>query len=70
MLTDRVLVHHGKPQRYGTQFGNDGGGLKPGKMEDPAHVDQRRATMGLGPFAEYACVIHAVYGTHDGEEKK
>ena len=66
MLTDRVLIHEGKPQRYGTQFGDDGSGLKPGKMEDPAHVDQRRASVGLGPLAEYSCVIRVVYGTPRG----
>jgi hypothetical protein len=70
MLTDRVLTHQGKPQRYGTQFGNDGSGWKPGRMEDPAHVDRRRASVGLGPLAEYSCVIQAVYGTSGGENKK
>jgi len=67
MLTDRVLIHQGKPQRYGTQFGNDGSGLKPAKMEDPAHVDRRRASVGLGPLAEYSCVIRVVYGTSRAE---
>jgi hypothetical protein len=67
MLTDRVLIHQGKPQLYGTQFGNDGSGLRPGKMEDPAHVDRRRASVGLGPLAEYSCVIRAVYGTSSTE---
>jgi hypothetical protein len=66
MLTDRVLIHAGKPQRYGTQFRDDGSGLKPGEMEDPAHVDQRRASVGLGPLAEYACVIQAMYGESRG----
>lgn len=67
MLTDRVLVHAGKPQRYGTQFGDDGSGLRPGIMEDPAHVDERRASVGLGPLAEYACMIQAVYGLGGGK---
>jgi hypothetical protein len=61
MLVDRVLIHEGKPQRFGTQFGDDGSGLKPGKMEDPEHVDQRRALVGLGPLADYACAIRAIY---------
>jgi hypothetical protein len=67
MLTDRVLVHQGKPQRYGTQFGDDGSGLKPGTMEDPAHVDERRLSVGLGPLAEYACVIQAMFGASRGK---
>jgi hypothetical protein len=70
MLTDRVFIHQGKPQRYGTQFGNDGSGLRPGKMEDPAHVDRRRASVGLGPLAEYSCVLQVVYGTSGGAERK
>jgi|SRR5882672_10030456 len=70
MLTDRVLIHQGKPQRFGTQFGNNGSGLKPGKMEDPAHVDQRRASVGLGTLAEYACAIRAVYGTPGGSSDR
>jgi len=62
MLTDRVLIHEGKAQRYGTQFGNDGSGLRPGSMEDPAHVDQRRASVGLGTLAEYSCAMRVIYG--------
>jgi hypothetical protein len=70
MLTDRVLIHQGKLQRYGTQFGNTGSGLKPGKMEDPAHVDQRRASVGLGTLAEYSCAVQAVYGTPGGSSDR
>jgi hypothetical protein len=66
LLTDRVLIHQGKPQRYGSQFGNDGSGLKPDKMEDPEHVDQRRASVGLGTLAEYSCAMQAIYGTSGG----
>ena len=69
MLTDRVLLHQGKPQLYGTQFGDNGSGLKPGKMQDPARVDQRRASVGLGPLAEYSCVMRAVYGTPGQAER-
>ena len=43
-VTDRVLRNSGQPQRYGTQ-------LTPaehaGEIEDPAHLDARRAQMGL-----------------------
>lgn len=67
MLADRVLIHEGKPQRYGTQFGDDGSGLKAGKMQDPAHVDQRRALVGLGPLADYACAIRAIYAPSAAE---
>jgi hypothetical protein len=62
MLTDRVLIHQSKPQRYATQFGERDGKMQPGPIEDPDHIDERRASVGLGPLAEYACVIEAVYG--------
>lgn len=56
LLEDRVLTFQGKPQIYGSQLR---GSATTGKLEfdpiiDEAHVDERRATMGLGPIAEYA----------------
>lgn len=60
-LTDRVLVAQHKPQRYGTQFSPKDGELVPEVMEDPAHVDQRRAAVGLPPLADYACVLGVSY---------
>ncbi|BCJ57010.1 DUF6624 domain-containing protein [Micromonospora endophytica] len=56
-LTDRILRAEGRPQRYGTQFwyGPDGTGpLQPQPIEDPQHLDERRRSVGLGPFDEYA----------------
>jgi hypothetical protein len=52
-LTDRVLLHEGKPQEYGTQVIARPGRFEPGRLRDPDHVDQRRASAGLGPLAEY-----------------
>jgi uncharacterized protein DUF6624 len=52
-LTDRVRVHEGKPQLYGTQFRIEGGVLVPEPLEDPERVDERRAAVGLGPLAEH-----------------
>lgn len=65
LLTDRVLRAQKKPQRYGTQFGADP--AHPGKMvmepvEDMAHLDERRARMGLLPIADYRCVLDVIYG--------
>lgn len=65
LLTDRVLRAQKKPQRYGTQFGPDP--AHPGKVlmapvEDPAHLDERRAAMGLMPISDYRCVVEVVYG--------
>ena len=52
-LTDRVLLHEGKPQEYGTQAIARDGRFEPRKLRDPDHVDQRRASVGLGPLAGY-----------------
>jgi hypothetical protein len=52
-LTDRVLLHEGKPQEYGTQAIARDGRPEPGKLRDPDHADQRRARVGLGSLAEY-----------------
>jgi hypothetical protein len=49
-LTDRVRVAQGRTQVYGTQFGRTG----PQPIEDPDRLDERRASVGLEPFADYA----------------
>ncbi|MDA0337177.1 MAG: hypothetical protein O2782_18600 [bacterium] len=53
-LDDRIRAAAGKPQLYGTQFhaGADGR-PEPWPIEDPDKLDERRATIGLGPFDEY-----------------
>ena len=57
-LEDRVRLHDRRPQLYGTQFVYDEDELKPHPIEDPEHLDQRRAAVGLGPFAEYEALMH------------
>jgi hypothetical protein len=52
-LEDRVRVHAGQPQLYGTQFTVTGGEFGPHPIEDPARLDERRAEAGLEPFAAY-----------------
>ncbi len=53
MLEDRIRSNEGKGQRYGTQFDWDEDGLmSPLPIEDEAHVDERRAEIGLVPLAE------------------
>lgn len=59
MLEDRVRVADGKPQLYGTQLG--GAPLRFDPIEDEAHVDERRASVGLPPMAEYARMFGASY---------
>ena len=52
MLRDRVLVNEGRPQIYGTQIaGVADGAPVPWPVEDPAGLDERRASVGLEPFA-------------------
>jgi hypothetical protein len=55
LLEDRVLMRNGKRQIYGSQIGRDpdSGTYFLSPLEDPDHVDERRASVGLGPIAEY-----------------
>ncbi len=53
-LTDRVRLHSGLPQLYGTQLDMKGPcefSLSP--ISDPASVDARRKSVGLPPLNEY-----------------
>ncbi len=55
LLEDRVALAQGKKQVYGSQIGFD---KTAGKsyvlpLDDPDHVDERRASVGLGPLADY-----------------
>lgn len=55
LFVDRLDVQEGRPQRYGSQFHTDNNGQKvPDPIVDPDHLDERRASMNLGPWAEYA----------------
>ena len=53
-LLDRVLMHRGEPQVYGTQYHGVGNGpLEMWAVRDPAGLDERRAALGLEPEAAY-----------------
>ena len=60
MLEDRVRVHEGHTQRFGTQFT-----LGPDKRfhfapaEDVAHLDTRRAAAGMPPMRQYVCLLES-----------
>lgn len=58
-LVDRVAVAEGRKQTFGTQFGDD---MKPEPIEDEAHVDERRKSVGLGTMAEYVKQLLETYG--------
>ncbi len=64
-LEDRLAVAAGRPQRFGTQLRPTvGGDLAPLAIEDPEHVDERRAAVGLPSLAEYLATA-----THGRREK-
>ena len=55
LLEDRVALKKGKLQVYGSQLGadTDTGEYFVLPMEDPDHVDERRASVGLGTLQSY-----------------
>jgi hypothetical protein len=61
LLTDRVLIHQDKPQRYGTQFKFEDGRLVFHPIEAPEAVDERRASVGLPPLEEYRRMAEDLY---------
>ena len=52
-LTDRVLLHEGQPQEYGTQAIARDGRFVARNLRDPDQVDERRASVGLSPLKGY-----------------
>ncbi len=61
-LMDRVLMHRGEPQIYGTQYQVSDGVLKLWTVRDPSGLDQRRAVLGLEPEAENRVRLLAAEG--------
>lgn len=60
MLEDRLLVHAGKPQRYGTQFNiAPDGRLVFAPTDSLKDLETRRARAGLPPLAQYVCLMEA-----------
>ncbi|MFI1869417.1 DUF6624 domain-containing protein [Streptomyces jumonjinensis] len=54
LLEDRVRVHRGEPQVFGTQLAGQGdGSLIPFPIVDPLGVDARRAAWGFEPLDDY-----------------
>ena len=61
LLADRVAVARGQPQIYGSQARLDSGRFVFDPIADSAHVDERRAKLGLPPLAAYARMLDSVY---------
>ncbi|HEY6125876.1 MAG TPA: DUF6624 domain-containing protein [Steroidobacteraceae bacterium] len=56
-LWDRVALADKRQQRYGTQGQCANGVWKPHDVEDPEHLDARRAKLGMEPIAEHAQLV-------------
>ena len=52
-LYDRIAMYEGRPQRYGTQsLPCADGQYRRWKTEDPEHLNERRAEMGMPPLED------------------
>jgi hypothetical protein len=66
-LSDRIAIHEGREQTFGTQFDWDANGqMSPSPVRDPATVDERRAAVGLPPIADSIAEMRARVAA-DGE---
>ncbi len=67
LLTDRIRVFQNQPQVFGTQMTmarNDMGVMVPTPtvpIEDPAHLNDRRALMGMAPHDQFVEAIQIAY---------
>lgn len=61
LLSDRVRVHRGEPQRYGSQFSVQGNRLVADPIVDIAAVDSLRAAIGLPPMTDYVREMAKMY---------
>ena len=69
-LTDRVRMHRGEPQLYGTQYQyTPDTGLVLHEVADPGRLDERRAAVGLGPHAEADARMRAFHAARDDDER-
>jgi hypothetical protein len=60
-IDDRIRAFEGLPQRYGTQWRDGAEGLEPYPIEDPDHVDERRAALGLPSLDELRASMPVEY---------
>jgi hypothetical protein len=58
MLEDRVFVHQGRAQRFGTQVTLGPDGLfRFAPIADTASLDARRSAAGMPPLGQYVCLL-------------
>lgn len=60
-LLDRILVHDGKEQLYGTQVSIRQGDIIVCPIQEPDDLDRRRQAMGLSSFMEYLTIVREHY---------
>jgi uncharacterized protein DUF6624 len=70
-LMDRVLMHRGQPQIYGTQYLLSDGVLTLWTVQEPGGLDKRRAALGLEPEAQNRARLLAAGrpGTNDRDDR-
>jgi uncharacterized protein DUF6624 len=61
MLADRLAVQRGGKQRYGTQAKIVEGRIVLDPIDDSAHVDERRAALGMPSLARNVAVLESLY---------
>jgi len=66
MLEDKIAFLERRPQRYGSQFDwGQSGQLEPWTIDDPDHVDERRAKVGMEPLAQRIAMFRDSPGKPD-----
>jgi hypothetical protein len=60
-FADRLRLHQGKKQLYGSGFEFKDGKLVMNPVEDPKNLEKRRAEIGLPPLAEYMKMMGELY---------
>ena len=68
LVIDKELVAEGKLQRYGSQFMAIGGKISMYAVEDPSHLDDRRAEALLPPIAVYKQQMSRMYHLEVSED--
>lgn len=63
LLTDRIAVHRGQKQVYGTQASIVHGRFVLDPIADSANVDARRSKLGMPPVAAYMRILDSLYST-------
>lgn len=61
LMDDRIRIRRGKKQLYGSQTLSINGKVYVYPIEDPEHVDERRANVNLQPLEDYLEIFGSSY---------